>query len=375
MAKRHTSAVTKAEQRKLARLAALSADVKARKIRELERKLLLANDRITELRGLHRHAERDLARTQTAMDRLEAMKGRISIQRYENSRKRRGRGKATAIVCVTDWHFEECVDPDVVNGLNEYNPDIAARRVGVVWEKALHLLDVARSQSNITELVLWAGGDMINGFIHEEMQESNTKGPAEASLLVQDHLATGLKLLKEKSGIKSLVFLANCGNHGRTTKRKRHATDWRSSWEWLTYQTLAKYFANETDTHFKIAKGYHLWFPVQGYPIRFHHGDAIKYNGGVGGVHGPLRKKISLWNKTGKAAALDILGHFHQYSEDWNYVLCGSLVGYNAFALQHSFEPQPPTQTMIVIDHDRGKVFCEPIFCEVDSPIRMPQIA
>jgi len=85
--------------------------------------------------------------------------------------------------------------------------------------------------------------------------------------------------------------------------------------------------------------------------------------GGVGGVHVPVRKKIAQWNKAGRSARLDILGHFHQYCEDWYYIVCGCLVGYTAYALHIGAEFQRPTQTFIVIDKNEGKVMCLPIFC------------
>jgi hypothetical protein len=99
--------------------------------------------------------------------------------------------------------------------------------------------------------------------------------------------------------------------------------------------------------------------------VRFHHGDTVRYAGGVGGVHTPLRRKIAAWNRSpNKPADLDVLGHFHQFSDDWNYVVCGCLVGPNAYAVSRGFEVQPPSQTFIIVDHEHGKILALPIFCD-----------
>ena len=58
-----------------------------------------------------------------------------------------------------------------------------------------------------------------------------------------------------------------------------------------------------------------------------------------------------------------VIEQLEQYSDDWYYIVCGCLVGYNAYALHIGAEFQRPTQTFIVMDRDEGKVMCLPIFC------------
>jgi len=87
----------------------------------------------------------------------------------------------------------------------------------------------------------------------------------------------------------------------RSFTKRRIATGYRHSWEWLSYSNLASYYRKRPKITFKVEQGYHNWLDVQGHPIRFHHGDAIRYAGGVGGVTIPLRKKIAQWNKRRQA--------------------------------------------------------------------------
>lgn len=249
-----------------------------------------------------------------------------------------------------------------VDGANEFNLEVADQRITRTWQKALYLLDFARHISNIRDLVLWLGGDLINGTIHEELEESNFLGPAEAVMYVQDHVATGIDLLLKEAKVDSVTVVTNYGNHGRSTRRKRISTGYRHSWEWLAYNNLAAHYRRRSKVAFKVEQGYHNWLSVEGYDVRFHHGDAVNYAGGVGGVTIPLRKKIAQWNKW-RPARYDVLGHFHQFIDAWDFVVCGCLVGYDAYALEIGAEYQPPTQTFIVIDRQYGKVLTVPIFC------------
>jgi hypothetical protein len=46
--------------------------------------------------------------------------------------KKSKKEQATAIVCFSDWHIEERVDSETINGINEYNPKIAEKRANAV---------------------------------------------------------------------------------------------------------------------------------------------------------------------------------------------------------------------------------------------------
>ena len=140
-----------------------------------------------------------------------------------------GRGKATAVLCCNDWHAEGCVTRESVGGANEFNLKITDRRIRKTWRKALYLPDFARHISNIRELVIWLGGDLISGTIHEELEESNFLGPAEAVLYVQDHLASGIDLLRREAKVDAITVVTSYGNHGRTTRKRRISTGTRGN--------------------------------------------------------------------------------------------------------------------------------------------------
>jgi len=330
-------------------------------IRSLESQLTAARAQLRLERQKRSQAEDELVRAEQNLETVLATRDKVARHELRPG-GRQSRGQATAVLCCNDWHVEGCVTRESVDGANEFNLTIAAQRITRTWQKALYLLDFARHISNIRELVVWLGGDLINGTIHQELEEANFLGPTEAVLYVQDQVAAGLDLLLSEADVEQLTVVTSFGNHGRTTPRRRIATGYRHSWEWLAYQNLARHYRQRPNVTFKVESGYHNWLSVQGYDVRFHHGDAVHFGGGVGGVMIPLRKKIAQWNKR-RRAHLDVLGHFHQFIDGWDFVVCGCLIGYDAYAVEIGAEFQQPTQTFLVIDRQYGKVLSVPIFC------------
>lgn len=285
------------------------------------------------------------------------------VKREKKSNKR----EATAVILCSDWHTEERVFPEQVNGRNAYSPDIARARAQTLVEGIIWLLDLYGSRIAIRDLVLWLGGDIITGFIHEELQETNTLTPIEATLFCQELIAnTLIQPLLDKTKLERLILPCSYGNHGRTHKRKQYKNAAKNSYEWLIYHTLRDRFKDEERIEFQIANGAHLHLNVYDWKLRFHHGDDVKFWGGSGGLTVPVNKAIDRWNDF-EHADITCIGHFHQYlSLPW-VVSNGSLIGYNEFALAIKAKYEPPQQAFFLIDSERGKRHSTRIWVEDKS--------
>jgi len=267
-------------------------------------------------------------------------------------------GEAIACAIASDWHVEETVDPETVNGLNEYNLDIARKRIQIFFQKVVRLTEIQRSGTKIDTLVLAMLGDMMTGYIHEELRETNGLSPTETILWLQDEITGGLKLLEKH--FSRIVIPCSWGNHGRNTIKPRHATGAKNSYEWMLYHILRKQLPQ---FEWKIANGYHNYLDVDGRIIRFHHGDDLKYQGGVGGLTIPVEKAISQWNKAIKAD-LDVFGHWHQGQQNPKWISNPSMIGHNAYAIAIKAGFEPPSQTYFLMDKKRGRTITAPIYLD-----------
>lgn len=317
------------------------------------------------LHARHREVSQDLTAAMKRIRHLEreldaAQKVR-AVSSFSISPQMRGKGKseAVAIAVASDWHVGEVVNPKSVNGLNKYNPDIAKERATLFFQRVVRLIEKERQDVHIDTLVLALLGDFVTGRIHEENLETCVLRPIEETLYAQSLLASGLQFLLAHSDVR-IVIPCHVGNHSRITTQVHASTENGNSLESFMYHSLARHFASETRVTFLIGDGYHGYMDIYGKTMRFHHGHAVRYGGGVGGLHIPLMKAIYSWNVT-KPAHCDFLGHFHQHTPHKRFMVNGSMIGYNAYALRLKCEYEPPQQVFCLWDKDRGKTVTIPI--------------
>ncbi len=274
------------------------------------------------------------------------------------------KSEATAFAIASDWHVEERVNPATIQGIdNSFSPEIAKARAVKFFENTLYLVNMMRAKTTIDNLVLALLGDLITGYIHEELEETNYMSPVKAGLFAKDLIASGIEYLLEHGEFKKIIVPCCVGNHGRTTHKMRASSSVDNSYEFWVYSQLKDYFRTNDKVEFVIATGYHLYLDVYKTSIRFSHGDAISYGGGIGGITVPVNKAIDSWN-TCKRADLDVFGHFHQLMDGGRFICNGSLIGYNAYANRIKAKFEPPRQAFFLVDRDHGKTITAPIFLE-----------
>lgn len=288
-------------------------------------------------------------------------------------------GYRYAVALFSDAHIEESVKPETVNWLNEYNIDIAERRIKTYFANLANCL----KQDGVTELIFGSLGDTISGYIHEELAQTNGLTPIEATLKAQSLIYSGLHYLCCEAGIKTLKrirFVGIVGNHSRTTKKMQHANGRKMSYEWLMYQNIKQQCENTKlpidfyipDSDVAVVK------TVDKRTFLMMHGWQIK-GGGTNTVCGiyPALNRLSM--KYQKIFHQDriFLGHFHNSVNMPNAVVNGSVISYSPFSLANGFEYERPQQQYIVYDTNiNGELLSRQIYCsedehDVDNPLVM----
>lgn len=329
-------------------------------LREEDRRLIKAKADLKLAKQKRQQAEEELELAHKTIAVYESTTG---LKAKKIPRVHASKGQATAIFCATDWHIEACVEKETVNDRNQFDLEIAEQRINYFWNRSLHLLEAERQLSEIKDAVLWIGGDIINGNIHDDLSETNTLGPADAIIWVQPRLAAGIELLASR--VDNLTVITSIGNHSRTTEKMRTSTAAAHSLEWPMYNNLASGCKAKNVT-FVNRRSYESWLEIQGLKVRFHHGNLISGGQGVAGITGPVARAIMKRNRA-ERADLDILGHFHTFIWNPEFVMSGSLVGYDAYANSIATSVDPPSQAFVVIDRERGVVVAKPIFCDPRS--------
>lgn len=308
----------------------------------------------------------DMSRKQSeGLSNIEVLTQKISSVKHEQI-KIISDGKpseSTAVIMCSDLHFEETVDPDTIDGLNEYNPKIAQARLRKVFQNGLKLIEMSRSKSNIKKLILWLGGDFIAGYIHEELMEKNSMSPIDASIQVYKLLVSSIDFLVENGKLDEIVVVTSVGNHARTTDKIRISTSVENNYEWLIYNFLESHYEKSDVVKFKLSRSYFNYLEVYGYMLRFHHGNYIRYGGGVGGITVPLNKAIAQWNQA-KPVYMDIFGHWHQRISTKNAICNGSIIGYGPYAMSIKAAFERPQQSFFLMHPRWGRTLEAPIFVD-----------
>lgn len=326
---------------------------------ELDMEKLRLNDKQKESDKQYKVALREIQRLRKQNETLLDLKGQVST--YSIKRSKGVGGQAVAFAIASDWHVEENVKPETVNGTNSYTMAIAKERAEKFFQHSLKLVQKESQDIKIDTLVLALLGDFFSGNIHDELMETCEVQPQDAMLYAQNLVASGIEFLLANSKLKFVIPCA-VGNHSRQTAKVHISTEHGNSLEWAMYSFLAQYFKREPRVTFILSRSYFNYMDVFGYTIRFHHGHAVNYAGGVGGLEVPMRRIIGRWDKD-KPAYLSVCGHFHTRRDGGDFIVNGSLIGDSPYGKRFGFTGRPE-QTFFLIDEKRGKTVVCPILVE-----------
>lgn len=273
------------------------------------------------------------------------------------------RSAAVPILMCTDWHCGAVVKPETVNHLNEYNVDIFHERAEALFRNALRVVNMLRSTCDVRQMVVFLGGDLIDNWLHPEQIQLQELSPTQQLIECEKAVVQGLDYLVRHGDLERIVVPCCYGNHGRTTPKMQADNAHATSYEWLMYQSLRRHFRHQDSIEWCISDGNVLYLDVLARKLRFTHGDAIRYGGGVGGISVPLQKWLYRQD-VGIRADHTFMGHFHTLTHGPNWTVNGSLIGPTAYGLKLGFAPERPQQGMRVIDSERGFTINAPILTD-----------
>lgn len=345
-------------------MAEIAADVAAASRLATDAEIARLRSELADAKGRYKAALQAIDAERARADAIAGLTG-IEPVRKDASKKVQKKHDATMVVLLSDIHAEERVDPDTVNGLNDYSLDVCDQRMSELMERFAVLLEHERRLAKIDRVVVWLGGDFISGHIHDDTAELAQLAPLTATRWIGARLRGFLDAVSENA--KEVIVATNSGNHGRSTEKLRVGTELEHSFEQNLYLTMAA-AESRKNVRWQVGTGYLNYLDLDGFVIRFHHGHAIKYGGGIGGITIPTNKAIAAWDAV-KRADLTCFGHWHQFQ--WlragRYVANGSVIGHSAYATRIKAAYEPPCQACIVIDHGRHEVTkAMPIYCDRD---------
>jgi hypothetical protein len=255
--------------------------------------------------------------------------------------------KSTGVVCtiLSDTHFDEVVKPEEIQFRNEYNREIAVKRLEAYFQKIILLTNDYVTGIDYEGIVLFLGGDIFSGDIHEELSETNEDTMLASIIFWTEQLSAGINLLAEHFNHVHIPCVV--GNHGRRSRKPRHKLRVKDNFDWFLSKTLEQRFIDNDKVTFDVATGADLLVDVQDTTYLLTHGDQAKGGGGIGGIWPPLMRMVARKRQNTDFDYM-VLGHFHQLimAPSSGFLLNGSLKGYDEYASIGNFAFEVPQQAL-----------------------------
>lgn len=297
-----------------------------------------------------------------SLQNVKASRPVIASERV-GAKQRRG----TPVMLCSDWHVEEHVDPKTVNGLNEYTPEIAERRIVQMADAFEWML--RDSRFDCREAVVAFLGDLFSGYIHDELAEGNFMSPVQAGAWLLPRMEQMLRTIGARcQTLSRIIVVCNDGNHGRLTRKMRCATRTANSLEWFLYYNLAERMKDDPRFEFQIADGVWNYVDLYGKTHGFLHGDVYRYLGGVGGLLIPVRRglnedrKYLAFGEVPRRVDHVAMGHFHTRMDIEDISVNGSMIGITPYSMSIHAPPEKPKQSWYMVDSENGKCLSAPIW-------------
>lgn len=267
------------------------------------------------------------------------------------------------VLLYSDSHCDQVVIPEEVDGLEEYNFPIAARRHEAMVEELLKWKNEILTQYDFRRLHVFGLGDYTSGEIHGHVNKSYfgcqfTNDLAIAQLLAQmfRELATSF----EEVNVWSII-----GNHGRLTdKYEFDTTAVAANHDTLIMKIAEVYCRDLKNLKFHFPPGLSAVVNVEGYNFFLHHGHGKK------GGHEAWQQAKS---KAGSIVPLHrgmidyfCSGHYHSSGEapargGARMLANGAFLATDPYAYQSLEEASEPTQLLFGVHKNNGVTWRFPI--------------
>ena len=304
-------------------------------------------------------SEKECAQLQAELD----LAGKKPKSKLRPKKLSSPKGKRAFILGLTDNHYTQQVDPSLSGGSNLHNEKIAFNRVSNVITQANKIIEQSKKLHGVSEALIWLGGDsMVNADLHPNFQRLTPYEPLEELEVVYN---IKMNLFEQiMSGPLRRVPLrvhGSLSNHGRDGKKEEVSAEmaYRRSYDVSLYKQLSR----GLNIPFHIEKTYWGNETVGGVKCLLHHGHMLNMRClPHSNFYQPNWTQLNrrLVHPKHQGTKLVMIGHWHtaaEYQSDgFNFVSAGCTVGQDGYAYGHGFLPETPSQPLIEIDSEAGKV-------------------
>jgi transcriptional regulator with XRE-family HTH domain len=218
----------------------------------------------------------------------------------------------TLVLMLSDNHADQVVTPEEVDGLEEYNFPISARRHEVLVEELLAWKIKALSNFRFRKLVIFGLGDYTSGEIHGHVNRSYFGEQFTNDLAIAQLFSQMFRELA--AHFEEIEIINIIGNHGRLTSNIEFTKEAVAANHDTLIMKIAQIHCKEiSNIKFEFPTGLSTIKEVEGWNFFLHHGHGKK---GSGKVWAQAEKKAGTIVPLHRGAVNYFCsGHFHSQGE------------------------------------------------------------
>jgi hypothetical protein len=243
---------------------------------------------------------------------------------------------SSATLTVSDWHIGEAIKATEIEGMNEFNYQIAEARVRMLGERFLHNIETMRTGFRIDELHILAVGDFIAGNIHQELL-MYAEFPPPTQAVKAGRLLGALVHYLSPHFTRIFVECNSADNHGRLFPKPMAKGKSENNFNVVTFSVAEALCERLDNVTFHLHPGMKHVVKIQNTRFLTQHGDVIR--GWMGLPHYGIEReknrekaKRIVIKKIAELKAdigfdVMVIGHFHAFGWEEEIIRNGSLSG------------------------------------------------
>ena len=259
-----------------------------------------------------------------------------------------------AVLCISDVHIGEFVDPEETGGLGNFSLSVFRKRLDNLKQSVAEIIDIQRKSYNIPKLHLFFIGDILTG-------EQIYRGQANhIDLDVTEQLFEGVQqfglMISEFQHIFPQIHCTGVvGNHGRVGMKGDSRI--YTNWDRVAYKFMYEQTKNQPNVSWNIPKAWFALEDVLNSRFLLSHGEQLKSN--LGTPYYALDRFDAQQTKLRKDPYdYVIVGHHHRPAQidapHGEKLMNGSFVGGSFFSLYALSASTEPSQWFFGVSPTRG---------------------
>lgn len=236
----------------------------------------------------------------------------------------------TLVIQLTDWHIGLVTPGHMVEGFNEFNWEIAKRRVAKLAESIHKYTNILRAGYTVDDCVVLCTGDYVSGDIHDGLVRSNEFQAPVQSVKAGRLVTAFLRDMASLFPHVRVEFIAP-GNHDRLSKKPQAQLGGENSWGYVVGSIAEALLENQKNVEFNLHSSMQEIVEVAGRRYLIGHGDGILGTWGIP-FYG-IERKVSRESKARMNMPEHrhfhkiVIGHFHTGLDHPDWFVGGSLSG------------------------------------------------